>query len=150
MVLSLIFCPGRSLIVKYLPGKLFITFCDLAVRIIFVNADAGGACLRDPDGEGDAGIHDPDRLSVAFPEHLGDVLRVICPEVDHRQQDSFDLQGLVQPFLHDCDGLQKLLKAFDRQVSSLDGYQDAIGGDKRIYKEVVPMILKIRESSGKK
>ena len=25
-----------------------------------------------------------------------------------------------------------------------------IGGDKRIYKEVVPMILKIRESSGKK
>jgi LacI family transcriptional regulator len=25
-----------------------------------------------------------------------------------------------------------------------------IGGDTRIYKEVVPMILKIRESSGKK
>ena len=65
-----------------------------------------------------------DILSEELPEVGLDLTREVRPVVVHREQDSFELEWLIEGLSDSLDGIHELGDALEREEFTLDGDED--------------------------
>jgi hypothetical protein len=65
-----------------------------------------------------------DFLSEELPEVGLDLTREVRPVIVHREQDSFELEWLIEGLSDSLDGIHELGDALEREEFTLDGDED--------------------------
>src|ERR1035438_1439131 len=118
------------LMVQNLFGEFDVTFGAAGTRIVSQNRFAEARCFRQAHAARN------DRLENLILEELsqivGDLPRQVGAVVEHGQQDSSDLQRMLERFADAVDRVHELGDAFERKKLTLDRHQNRVGREQGV------------------
>src|ERR1035437_8579138 len=127
-------CSGL-LMVENLFGESDIAFRPLGSGVIGQDGFAEAGRFGQTYAAGDDG---PEYfIFEEIAEVGGHLTGEVGPVVVHGEEDTFDGQGVLEGFANPVDGVHEFGDAFQGEEFALDGYQDGIGGDRRIEGEEI-------------
>jgi hypothetical protein len=99
-----------------------IAFCASRTRVVSEDRFAEARCFREPNSSRDNSLKDI--LAKKFTEVGFDLPREIRPVIVHREEDSLDLECLIEGLFDAVDGIHELRDALECEELTLDGNED--------------------------
>src|ERR1051325_10978105 len=75
------------------------------------------------------------QLGKMLADLVGDLVREVVPDIEHREQDAFEMEAGVQLALDELDRLEERREPFERVVLALQRHEDGIGRGERVQRE---------------
>ena len=121
--------------VENLFGEFDIAFGAVGAGVVGEDrlAETGG--FGQADAAGNDGFED--LVFEELPQVGGDLAGEVGPVVEHREQNAFDFERMVEGLADAVDGVHEFGDAFEGEEFALDGDEDGIGGDQGVEGEEV-------------
>jgi hypothetical protein len=121
--------------VENLLRELNVAFRALGPGVVAEDRFPEARCLGQADAAGNN--CGEDLIAEELLQIVGDLASEIGPVVEHREENSFHLQGLVEGVTDSVDRVHELGDAFESEEFALDRYEYGIGGHQGVEREKV-------------